>query len=145
MDRVRPGSGRRTKTPTGYCASTFQKAPTYPAGAPKTSKPSPSVSEAGKRAHTIELVSGTARAVGVEVLAETAPGRCLNIYPHGVPVACREQPPDWAPTNMKSAAVLWGLVASFIPLRMRPTVLWEQVPPSGSRRPPTAEIPTRKF
>ena len=45
--RTRPGSAARTRTLTGYCASTFQRAPTYPAGAPKTSKPSPSRSTAG--------------------------------------------------------------------------------------------------
>ena len=47
-----PGSAARTRTLTGYCASTFQRAPTYPAGAPKTSKPSPPHSTAGHARHS---------------------------------------------------------------------------------------------
>ena len=39
--RTRPGSAARTRTPTACCASTSPRAPTCPAGPPKTSRPSP--------------------------------------------------------------------------------------------------------
>ncbi|GAA3606507.1 hypothetical protein GCM10022199_07890 [Marihabitans asiaticum] len=39
-DQHSPGNGRPTRTPTGFCGSTSPRAPTCPAGRPRTSKPS---------------------------------------------------------------------------------------------------------
>ena len=41
-DPHRRGSAERTRTPTGCCASTSQRAPICPGGPPRTSRPSPS-------------------------------------------------------------------------------------------------------